>query len=478
MEEIHARYDPVLGAGVVDVLERLQRLRDLPLGLVQRRADGPGHLDRGLHARPDAHSCGAASPTSGSPSPSRSSTRACPTGRRWTGVAGRRRPRASCGATGSGSARRPTPTARAYPLRRPPPVHEDGDAVHPHRARPVPGRGRRHVAARRRAGPGRPRGRVADGPADRDARAAAGQEPRLRGARLRDRRRPTDFTTDLAVYQDGQEIARKTIRVNDPLSVGGLHVPPERVRAGAAPRRPRRGRASRCGTRPVPADRCRRRTCRTGSCRFPGRDLGLQLLLDRGRRRDRDRARRCRTASSGRTPTATPILEHYRGRRPAASARRGSRTTSASRSSCADFGEYTLLIAKQRPGAGPRLARVRLPDRRHHDHVLPAAPPGLDAADAPTAGSGIVWRSDRYVDVEREFGRLLDELVAARRRPDGARGARAHVAQCSHRVVRDARRCRNRTGAGAEPQPGPLVLVRRSTHVRSVRPHRQPTGDP
>ena len=31
----------------------------------------------------------------------------------------------------------------------------------------------------------------------------------------------SDFTTDLAVYQDGQEIARKTIRVNDPLSVGG-----------------------------------------------------------------------------------------------------------------------------------------------------------------------------------------------------------------------------------------------------------------
>jgi len=30
-----------------------------------------------------------------------------------------------------------------------------------------------------------------------------------------------DFRTDLAVYQDGQQIARKTIRVNDPLSVAG-----------------------------------------------------------------------------------------------------------------------------------------------------------------------------------------------------------------------------------------------------------------
>lgn len=32
-----------------------------------------------------------------------------------------------------------------------------------------------------------------------------------------------DFRTDLAVYQDGQQIARKTIRVNDPLEVGGYY---------------------------------------------------------------------------------------------------------------------------------------------------------------------------------------------------------------------------------------------------------------
>ena len=31
----------------------------------------------------------------------------------------------------------------------------------------------------------------------------------------------SDFTTDLAVFQDGAEIARKTVRVNDPLSIGG-----------------------------------------------------------------------------------------------------------------------------------------------------------------------------------------------------------------------------------------------------------------
>ena len=31
----------------------------------------------------------------------------------------------------------------------------------------------------------------------------------------------TDFTTDLGVFQNGQEVARKTIRVNDPLAVDG-----------------------------------------------------------------------------------------------------------------------------------------------------------------------------------------------------------------------------------------------------------------
>src|SRR4029079_305386 len=33
--------------------------------------------------------------------------------------------------------------------------------------------------------------------------------------------RATDFTTDLGVFQNGQEVARKTIRVNDPLAVEG-----------------------------------------------------------------------------------------------------------------------------------------------------------------------------------------------------------------------------------------------------------------
>jgi len=79
-----------------------------------------------------------------------------------------------------------------------------------------------------------------------------------------------------------------------------------------------------------------------------------------------------------------------------------------------DVGEYTLLIAKKDPGQGVVwfafaalitgiLITFYFPRRRVWAR--------LDA----TGGLGIVWRSDRYVDVEREFGRLLDDLVAVRR---------------------------------------------------------------
>ena len=78
------------------------------------------------------------------------------------------------------------------------------------------------------------------------------------------------------------------------------------------------------------------------------------------------------------------------------------------------FGEYTLLIAKKDPGQGivwtafgllitGLVITFYLPRRR------------IWARLSPSGDLAIVNRSDRYVDVEREFGRLLDDLVAARR---------------------------------------------------------------
>jgi cytochrome c biogenesis protein ResB len=79
-----------------------------------------------------------------------------------------------------------------------------------------------------------------------------------------------------------------------------------------------------------------------------------------------------------------------------------------------DFGEFTLLIAKRDPGQGLvwlafglLIAGITISFYRPRRRVWTRL--------APDGRLGIVWRSDRYVDVEREFGRLLDQLVAARR---------------------------------------------------------------
>jgi hypothetical protein len=81
-----------------------------------------------------------------------------------------------------------------------------------------------------------------------------------------------------------------------------------------------------------------------------------------------------------------------------------------------DTSEYTLLIAKRDPGQGVIWLAFGLliaglaitfyfPRRR------------VWARLSPAGELAIVARADRYVDVEREFGRLLDDLVAVRR-PD------------------------------------------------------------
>ena len=139
---------------------------------------------------------------------------------------------------------------------------------------------------------------------------------------------PTDFTTDLAVYQDGQEIARKTIRVNDPLSVGGYTF--HQNGFGPAPHLVVRDAAGgRCGTR-----------------RSRDRLGGRAALRDPRRARSRPRAAAaarpatttgvgrplsCRTGSSARTPT---VRSHPRELPPVTCTRRHrARPSSASRSS-------------------------------------------------------------------------------------------------------------------------------------------------
>ena len=184
---------------------------------------------------------------------------------------------------------------------------------------------------------------------------------------------PTDFTTDLAVFQDGQEIARKTIRVNDPLAVGGYTF--HQNGFGPAPHLVVRDAAGKpLWDAQVPM------TDSAGGAPYvtmavPGRDLGLQLLLGRdaeglgtllilpytivgeqpGRHADPAQLRAGHAA-----PRRHPGLGRARH---LAGADRLRRVHAAHR--------------QARPRAGHRLDGVRLAHHRDRHHVLPAAPSGV-----------------------------------------------------------------------------------------------------
>ena len=90
---------------------------------------------------------------------------------------------------------------------------------------------------------------------------------------------PTDFTTDLAVFQDGRQIARKTIRVNDPLSIAGYTF--HQNGFGPAPHILLKSAAGAILLdAPVPMTDALDGRPYT-SIGIPGRDMGLKLLLDK-----------------------------------------------------------------------------------------------------------------------------------------------------------------------------------------------------
>jgi cytochrome c biogenesis protein len=219
----------------------------------------------------------------------------------------------------------------------------------------------------------------------------------------------TDFTTDLAVYRDGLEIARKTIRVNDPLSIAGYTF--HQNGFGPAPHLvvlDAEGKTLWDGAVPL-TDAAEDRPY--GILPVPGRDLGLQLLLDRRA----DGAGRLVVLPyrlvEGRDGTLEP--QNFAGAELGIGETRVSDELGLS-ITLTGVSEYTLLIAKHDPGQGivwlaflSLIAGITitfyLPRRRVWTRL------------SRDGRLGIVWRSERYVDVEREFGRLLDDLVAARR---------------------------------------------------------------
>jgi cytochrome c biogenesis protein len=222
--------------------------------------------------------------------------------------------------------------------------------------------------------------------------------------------RPTDFTTHLAVYQDGKQIADKTIRVNDPLSVAGYTF--HQNGFGPAPDVVIRDAAGKpLWTGPIPM------TDQAAGFPFtefavPGRDVVLQLLLQRAA----DGAGVLLVLPfqpAGLNADGTPAVA---GLEPLALTRGESGTSAGTDFSVElrGFSQYTLLIAKKDPGQGlvwiafgglitGLLITFWMPRRRVWGR--------LDAGGR----LALVVRADRYVDVGREFGRVLDDLVAARR---------------------------------------------------------------
>ena len=229
---------------------------------------------------------------------------------------------------------------------------------------------------------------------------------------------PTDFTTHLAVFRDGQQIADKVIRVNDPLEVAGFTF--HQNGFGPAPDlviRDAAGRPLWTGAIPMTDEAAGSPLAEFG---VPGRDVALQLLL---RRLDDGTGVLLVVPfrAAGTNPDGSPAVE---GLEPLALT-----VGESGRSPGTDFsvelrsvGQFTLLIAKKDPGAPivwtafgllitGLLITFWMPRRRVWGR--------LDR-DGRLA---LVLKADRYVDADREFGRLLDDLVASRRAPGAPPGS-------------------------------------------------------
>jgi cytochrome c biogenesis protein len=219
-----------------------------------------------------------------------------------------------------------------------------------------------------------------------------------------------DFRTDLAVYQNGQQVARKIIRVNDPLEVNG-YVFHQNTFGPAENLSIWDSNGQLVWDAPVLLDGSLAGRPQ-GFLTIPGSDLGLLVVLDRATDGTAILALSGITSQPLSNGGNLCFLEVV-----------GLGSTTEPGTTCgytigwASAGAYTGMVIKRDPGQGLIwVAYLSLITGLALTFYFPRR-----RVWARLAGDRleIAMAADRYVDVEREFGRLQDELsVRLRNRPE------------------------------------------------------------
>jgi cytochrome c biogenesis protein len=218
-----------------------------------------------------------------------------------------------------------------------------------------------------------------------------------------------DFTTDLAVYRGGREIARKTIRVNDPLEAAGYTFH-QNFFGPAADLTISDGAGRLLWAGPIPLDE-QNAGRPYGRFTIPGREEGLEMLLGtdaagapslavvgfRVVGEDVDGLPRVETTFvGGASPGRTYVVE-----------------TSDLRITFEALSAFSGVIVRQDPGAAiVWLSFALLVTGLSLTFYFPRR--RIWARLSPSGELHLVPLVDRYVDLRREFGRLLEDLVARR----------------------------------------------------------------
>ena len=224
----------------------------------------------------------------------------------------------------------------------------------------------------------------------------------------------TDFTTELAVYCDGRQIARKTIRVNDPLEAAGYTF--HQSFFGPAVDLVIRDRAGGLlWSGPVSLNRSFDGRP-SGELPVPGRDVILQLVMYGSDRADPLFVSAVRPV--GMSADGSTVYEGlFSGFASAGDVAEPSAVDFSVRVD--GFGAYSGVLVTRDPGASIAWASFilliaglsvmfYLPRRRVWARLDPA-----------TGDLRLVGRADWHVPWNREFGRLLADLVGRRSPPPG-----------------------------------------------------------